>query len=152
MNALAQTNGNAMLQTKQQGIANKTANPIPGSRTAPDSLMSKMNFILHTMRSKRISMSSLHAVTSLYLNQGKQVSLGVLASNLGVTSAAITNVADGMERLGFARRRTNDHDRRLTWISLTPRGIAFAEWFQSAVSSGIATEPSSPVTHAVIVG
>ncbi len=98
--------------------------------------MAQMNFVFHTLRTKKISMSALHAVICLYLNRERQISLSVLAANLGVSTAAVTSVADGMEKLGFARRRVNNLDRRLTWIGLTPRGIAFAEWFQSTVSTG----------------
>lgn len=100
-------------------------------------VMGQMNFVFHTLRTKKISMSALHAVICLYLNRERQISLSALAANLGVSTAAVTSVADGMERLGFARRRVNNLDRRLTWIGLTPRGIAFAEWFQNTVSSGV---------------
>ena len=99
-------------------------------------VMAQMNFVFHTLRTKKISMSALHAVICLYLNRERQISLSTLAANLGVSTAAVTSVADGMEKLGFARRRVNNLDRRLTWIGLTPRGIAFAEWFQSTVSTG----------------
>ena len=107
-----------------------------------DGVMSQMNFVFQTLRTKKISMSALHAVICLYLNRERQISLSALASSLGVSTAAVTSVADGMEKLGFARRRVNNLDRRLTWIGLTPRGIAFAEWFQNTVSTGLAPMPS----------
>lgn len=78
-------------------------------------------------------MSCLHAVTSLYLNRDRNVSLSDLASNLGITTAAITSVADTMEKHGFAKRTTNSMDRRHTHINLTLRGIAFAEWLSDTL-------------------
>ena len=97
--------------------------------------MKEMDHILLTLRMNKISLSAMHAVISLYLHGDQKVSLGSLAVNLGITTAAITNVADGMEKLGFARRIVSSSDRRLTWMSLTPRGIAFAEWLETSIFS-----------------
>lgn len=97
------------------------------------SLLSKMDFIFQTLRSRRISMSSLHAVTNLYVNRKNNLSLSELAANLGITTAAVTSVADSMEKLGLAKRTVNTTDRRLTHINLTHRGIAFAEWLHDTI-------------------
>ncbi len=100
-------------------------------------LMREMDFILSTLRSRKISLSALHAVISLSMNCNQSVSLSQLASNLGLTTAAITSVADSIEKLGFARRTVSPRDRRLTWISLTPRGVTFADWLESRIFSGL---------------
>lgn len=97
------------------------------------SLLSKMDFIFQTLRSRKISMSSLHAVTNLYVNRRNNLSLSELAANLGITTAAVTSVADSMEKLGLAKRTVNSTDRRLTHINLTHRGIAFAEWLHDTI-------------------
>lgn len=96
-------------------------------------LLSKMDFIFQTLRSRKISMSSLHAVTNLYVNRKNNLSLSELAANLGITTAAVTSVADSMEKLGLAKRTVNSTDRRLTHINLTHRGIAFAEWLHDTI-------------------
>jgi DNA-binding MarR family transcriptional regulator len=105
--------------------------------------LEKMRFILKTLRTKKIPMTSLHAVILIYQDQKGQMSLTGLADRLEVTTAAVTNVADTLERLGFARRRTNPLDRRLTWINLTPRGVAFAEWLNLSLACPSFEKPVS---------
>lgn len=94
-----------------------------------------MDFLLSTMRSKKVSMTTLHAVFNLYANQAHQVSLSGLSKNLGITTAAITSTADNLERLGFAKRHFSTEDRRNTFISLTTRGKVFADWFVEKLGS-----------------
>lgn len=101
--------------------------------STPHTCLTQIHSLLQTLRIKKISMSCLHAVTSLYLNRDKRISLGDLAANLGITTAAITNVADTLERHGFAKRTINSRDRRHTHINITLRGIAFAEWISETL-------------------
>ena len=95
--------------------------------------LQQVHSLLHTLRTKKISMSSLHAVTFLYLHKDRLTSLSDLASNLGITTAAITGIADTLEKQGFAKRCLNMRDRRHTHINLTMRGIAFAEWISETL-------------------
>ncbi|MBM3862679.1 MAG: MarR family transcriptional regulator [Verrucomicrobia bacterium] len=95
--------------------------------------MKRMDAILHTMRNRRISLSALHALTNLYLNRPCKPTLSELAGNLGLTTAAVTSVADALETLGFASRFFDHRDRRRTRLSLTPRGHAFAEWISDSM-------------------
>ena len=105
--------------------------------------LERMDAVLQTLREKKISLSILQAVTSLYLHRSDRITLSKLAANLKLTTAAVTNVADGLEGLGFAHRSLNRMDRRRTYIALTPRGLAFAEWFSAMMASGVA--PDWPV-------
>lgn len=102
---------------------------------APIPTVCALDSIFNNMRIHRVSMSSCHAIVKLYMaftNKKELTSLSSLASQLGVTTAAITSVADSMEKLGLAKRMVNPGDRRAFMISLTPRGIRFAESFGAA--------------------
>lgn len=105
--------------------------------------LERMGVVLQTLREKKISLSILQAVTSLYLHREDRITLSTLAAMLKLTTAAVTNVADGLEGLDFAHRSLNRMDRRRTYIALTPRGLAFAEWFSAMMASGAA--PDWPV-------
>lgn len=99
---------------------------------APNPMVQALDSVFSNMRIHRVSMSSCHAIVKLYMaftNKKELINLSSLASQLGVTTAAITSVADSMEKLGFAKRLVNPGDRRAVMISLTPRGIRFAESF-----------------------
>jgi DNA-binding MarR family transcriptional regulator len=125
----------------------ETARFAPSHQATAAVGLEKMKFILKTLRAKKIPMSSLNAVILIYQDQKGQMSLTGLSNKLEVTTAAVTSVADTLERLGFARRRTNPLDRRLTWINLTPRGIAFAEWLNLTLVC-----PTGPVEKPVSAG
>ncbi|MEY3897738.1 MAG: MarR family [Verrucomicrobiota bacterium] len=99
---------------------------------APNLMIHAMDSIFSNMRIHRVSMSSCHAIVKLYMaftTKKELINLSSLASQLGVTTAAITSVADSMEKLGFAKRLVDPGDRRAVMISLTPRGMRFAESF-----------------------
>jgi DNA-binding MarR family transcriptional regulator len=98
-----------------------------------DERLLRMDLILQTMRNRKISLSALHALTNLYLNRPCKLTLSQLAGNLGLTTAAVTSVADALEKLEFAKRFFDHRDRRLTRLSLTPRGHAFAEWIGESI-------------------
>ncbi|RZS77907.1 DNA-binding MarR family transcriptional regulator [Motilibacter rhizosphaerae] len=45
---------------------------------------------------------------------------GTLAALLGVQPAAVTGLAHRLEEAGLLRRQRDEHDRRRTWLDLTP--------------------------------
>lgn len=124
----------------------------PHMMSKPQSPLAQIHSLLQTLRIKKISMSCLHAVTSLYLNQDKRISLSDLATNLGITTAAITSVADTLERHGFAKRTINSRDRRHTHINLTLRGIAFAEWISETLGRQPESSTSARTSSALMAG
>lgn len=56
------------------------------------------------------------------LARRKKQSVNDLARFLEYTKAAASQNVDRLVRAGLVRRQTDDRDRRLTWISLTPKG------------------------------
>lgn len=97
-------------------------------------LLGTLDNVLQALRSRRISLSLMNAVTTLYLSGDNELRLTDLARLLGVSTAATTNLADSLEGHGFAMRSVDPHDRRLTYITITSRGKAFAEWLHDSLS------------------
>ena len=121
-------------------VRTKPADPVAGAIPSPTdeqaAVMIAMEDTLLALRKRKISFSALQGVVSLFIRGGGDISLSTLAASVGVTTAAVTSVADSLEQLGFARRHVNPRDRRLMHISLTPRGRAFGEWICSNFKSG----------------
>ena len=49
-----------------------------------------------------------------------------LAAALGVSSAALTQIADKLEGIRIVQRIRGSRDRRAVWLKLTPEGTALA--------------------------
>ena len=97
--------------------------------------MEMIDSIFNTLRSTKISVNAFHAIIKLHLefaNEKGNLTLSGLASKLGITTAAITGIADSMESLGFARRVVDPSDRRVILLELTSRGNSFAESFYTS--------------------
>lgn len=54
----------------------------------------------------------------------RNMTVGALAIHVGVTTAAITHIADTLVRLGYIDRRNGISDRRHIWLDITPLGEA----------------------------
>ncbi|MFZ9937047.1 MAG: MarR family transcriptional regulator [Luteolibacter sp.] len=115
------------LESPENEPAAKSLSQLGAHRPAAYGAVLRATMVLSTLRSRRISLSTLQAVLSLYLTRGEDLSLKDLAARLGITTAAVTNVADSIELLGFARRSAYPGDRRHTAIKITPSGVTFAE-------------------------
>jgi len=101
-------------------------------------MVERLDSLFTTLRASKISMSACHAIIKLYMANGsdkESLILSKLASKIGVTTAAITSVADCMEAHGLAKRQPDPHDRRIVLISITPKGMTFAETFGAAAHS-----------------
>ncbi len=61
--------------------------------------------------------------------RGTPMSAGQLATELGLTSGAITFVVDRLERAGHISRVRDDTDRRKVFLHYSPGGLALAEEF-----------------------
>lgn len=61
--------------------------------------------------------------------RGAPMSAGELATELGLTSGAITFVVDRLERAGHISRVRDDTDRRKVFLHYSPGGRALAEEF-----------------------
>ena len=69
----------------------------------------------------RLSANSLHALCILHALDGA-ATMTALARKLGVSTAAITGIADGLESAGLIARHLSRADRRLVYVHLTDKG------------------------------
>lgn len=58
----------------------------------------------------------------LYLSEEERMPQHEIGRQLGVTSANITYLIDGLEKEGLVRRVVNQADRRVTFVELTDKG------------------------------
>jgi DNA-binding MarR family transcriptional regulator len=73
---------------------------------------------------RRHSLSTTAILALLTLHQDQCASLGTLASECEVTTAAVTHLADFLVNKEFAIRECVPGDRRSIRLTLTPAGIA----------------------------
>src|SRR5215218_3036346 len=67
------------------------------------------------------------ALMLLHFSSSGSLPLGKMGERLQVHRTSITNIVDGLERLGYAERTPHEHDRRTTLASITRRGREVAE-------------------------
>jgi DNA-binding MarR family transcriptional regulator len=60
----------------------------------------------------------------LYLRDHGPVRQSVLAADFGLSPHSITDIVDGLERLGMAERRPDPTDRRAKLVVITDAGLA----------------------------
>ena len=81
-----------------------------------------------------ISSSDLECLDIIFL--ARRATAGELARATGLTTGAITGVADRLERAGLVRRVRDAADRRKVWLEVLPRAERqIAPWFQSLGSA-----------------
>ena len=115
-----------------------TPKPAEKIRRSEASQVEQVDSLFTTLRTRKISMSACHAIVKLYMARGsnrERLLLSTLAGKIGITNAAITRVVDSMESHGFAVRQRDNTDRRSVVISLTPKGMHFAESLGATVQS-----------------
>jgi DNA-binding MarR family transcriptional regulator len=66
------------------------------------------------------------ALMILFYSRNGSLPLGKMGERLQVHRTSITNIVDGLEKLGYARRSPHEHDRRTTLATITERGRAVA--------------------------
>ncbi|HEY7950837.1 MAG TPA: MarR family transcriptional regulator [Solirubrobacterales bacterium] len=72
-----------------------------------------------------VNRTDLHCLNAIENAGG--LSAGELATEVGLTSGAVTGVVDRLERAGFARRVPDPADRRRVKVEVTPEFYARAE-------------------------
>jgi DNA-binding MarR family transcriptional regulator len=72
-----------------------------------------------------VNETDLHCL-NLIENSGG-LTAGELARDAGLTTGAVTGVIDRLERVGYARRVPDPHDRRRVKLEVTPRFYARAD-------------------------
>ncbi len=63
----------------------------------------------------------------LYYSRNGSLPLGKMGGRLQVHPTSVTNIIDGLERMGLVERVPHERDRRTTLASITPRGREVAE-------------------------
>ena len=98
------------------------------------SIMKNMDQILHALRSRKIPFGILHAIINLHIANDEKMNLRTLAASINVTTAAVTNIADTMENLGFARRLVSSDDRRTTVAAQSSARSPGVPWIRSRLT------------------
>ena len=84
--------------------------------------------ILGELDRRGITLKGLHLMIYLRAAGRDLKRLSVLASDIGLTSAGLTGVADQLEDKGLAARVVQRQDRRSIYLTLTPKGNEFTDW------------------------
>jgi DNA-binding MarR family transcriptional regulator len=66
------------------------------------------------------------ALMILFYSRKGSLPLGKMGERLQVHRTSITNLVDGLERLGYATRSPHEHDRRTTLATITDHGRSVA--------------------------
>ena len=70
----------------------------------------------------RLNLSALRALCILHASGVGSLIMTSVAKALDLSTAAVTHIADNLERLGFIEREPAASDRRQIWLNLTDRG------------------------------
>jgi len=62
-----------------------------------------------------------------YIKQNKDPKMTQIAEDSSVTTAAITGMIDRLGELGYVARKSDEHDRRVSRIVLTSKGLLLNE-------------------------
>jgi len=77
--------------------------------------------LLRELEERNITFSQLQALTQLATHRG--ISVGELATFLGVTHPAVVKLVNRLEEKGLVRRSTSETDHRQAVLSVTPSGL-----------------------------
>ncbi|HVK22280.1 MAG TPA: MarR family transcriptional regulator [Actinokineospora sp.] len=67
------------------------------------------------------------ALVQLSEAPGRRLRMKDLAAGLVYSASGLTRIVDGLERDGYAGRQVDQEDRRTTFVTLTPAGLAALE-------------------------
>jgi DNA-binding MarR family transcriptional regulator len=87
-------------------------------------LMARLNALLKPWE---LTFPRYEALMLLHLSRRGALPLGKMGERLQVHRTSVTNIVDGLERLGLARREPHEHDRRTILAAVTERGREVAE-------------------------
>ena len=86
-------------------------------------LLARLN---ETLEPLDLTFSRYEALMLLYLSRAGSLPLGKMGVRLQVHPTSVTNLVDGLERLGYATRTPHPSDRRTTPATITEKGRAVA--------------------------
>ena len=103
--------------------------------TSPSSARVAANPLLHilkdtlvaSVRSNQVDLTArqLTVFLKVYLEQGTEHNVRGLAADLNISKPAITRALDRLEEFDFAKRETDQRDRRSVTVRRTPKGSAY---------------------------
>jgi DNA-binding MarR family transcriptional regulator len=102
-------------------------------------LISRYSFIerFHFIQESGLSHSQMMSL--FYLNRTQNVAINTLASHLGISNPAVSQMVEKLVRSGLVKRIDNPHDRRGKFLELTQDGktlvsqakIAHHQWIRA---------------------
>ena len=102
-------------------------------------LLARLN---ETLAPYALSFPRYEALMLLYLSRRGSLPLGKMGARLQVHPASVTNLIDGLEKLGYATRAPHPSDRRTTLATITADGRAVAAEATEALNAmRFGTEP-----------
>jgi DNA-binding MarR family transcriptional regulator len=102
-------------------------------------LLARLN---ETLAPHELSFPRYEALMLLYLSRRGELPLGKMGARLQVHPASVTNLIDGLEKLGYATRAPHPSDRRTTLATITERGREVAAAATAALNAmRFGTEP-----------
>jgi DNA-binding MarR family transcriptional regulator len=98
-----------------------------------------------TLAPFELTFARYEALMLLYLSRAGALPLGKIGVRLQVHPTSVTNLIDGLEKLGYAVRTPHPEDRRTTLAAITERGRDVAAAATDALNeSRFGTEPLRP--------
>jgi DNA-binding MarR family transcriptional regulator len=98
-----------------------------------------------TLAPFELTFARYEALMLLYLSRAGSLPMGKIGTRLQVHPTSVTNLIDGLERLGYAVRTPHPEDRRTTLAAITDRGREVASAATAALNqSRFGTEPLRP--------
>jgi len=82
-------------------------------------VLARLNAVLEPYA---LSFARYEALMLLFFSRRGSLPMGKMGVRLQVHPTSVTNLIDGLERLGYATRTPHPHDRRTTLASITPEG------------------------------
>lgn len=86
--------------------------------------LSRLN---ETLEPFELTFARYEALMLLHVSRRGQLPLGKIGARLQVHPTSVTNLVDGLERLGYVERLPHPSDRRTTLAGITERGRRVAE-------------------------
>lgn len=83
----------------------------------------------------RLSFARYEALMLLYLSRAGSLPMGKMGIRLQVHPTSVTNLVDGLEKLGYATRTPHPEDRRTTLAAITEQGTQVAEEATTALNA-----------------
>src|SRR5689334_10544125 len=80
-----------------------------------------------TLQPFELTFARYEALMLLYLSRAGSLPLGKMGARLQVHPTSVTNLIDGLEKLGYVERNPHPSDRRTTLAAITDAGRAVAE-------------------------